>query len=100
MCDTPPPPPSAGLVKQYRLESMQSDILDANLDREAFPITVVAEAGELGRWGGNLSSLKMNCAWNNPKKRHPHPPSPLWRRRASWAGLGWRQPCKVQYRAV
>lgn len=40
----------AGLVKRYRLESLQSDILDANLDREAFPITVVAEAAELGRY--------------------------------------------------
>jgi len=39
----------SGLVKRYRLESMQSDILDANLDREAFPVTVVAEADGLGR---------------------------------------------------
>lgn len=40
-----------GLAKRYRLESMQADVLDANLDREAFPITVVAAADELGRWG-------------------------------------------------
>eukprot|EP00983_Pelagomonas_calceolata_P129027 1161571-Pelagomonas_calceolata.AAC.1 len=41
--------PGISLVKRYRLESMQSDILDANLQRDDFPITVVAEAAELNR---------------------------------------------------
>lgn len=40
----------AGLIKRYRVDCMDAEILQANVDRDAFPTCVVAQASELNRY--------------------------------------------------
>lgn len=47
---TPNPATAPGLVKRYRLDVMDADILHASVDKDACPTSVVAEAAELNKW--------------------------------------------------
>ena len=47
------------MMKSYRLDCLDSEILNANVDKESYATSVIAEAGELNRL---LSSFQSNLA--------------------------------------
>lgn len=40
---------TAGMLKRYQLDLLEAEMLQAEVDKEAMPTCVVAEAGELNR---------------------------------------------------
>lgn len=46
----------AGMVKRYQLDVVEAEMLQAEVDKDAMPTCVVAEAGELNRYASRYSS--------------------------------------------
>lgn len=49
----------AGLEKRYTLNCLESEIMQASVDKESLPTYLLAEASELSRWLKPLINAKI-----------------------------------------
>ncbi len=50
---------AAGLVKRFSFDVLDSEVLHATVDPDAYPTVVVAEAAELDKWVRHLHSIRV-----------------------------------------
>lgn len=69
-----------GLTKRFKIDTMESEILQANVDKGAYPTTVVAETGELSRlaWRRLLSLQHLRARPCRPTGSMPAACRALW----------------------